>query len=564
MRFLNPLRLLLCGLLLAAAQFVFAQQPPATTAPRPQPETPPPASTQALAHGRLLLVLPFENHTGQASLDWIGEAFPEIFNRRLTSAGFLPISRTDRLYALDHLGLPQHFQPSRASAIRLAQTLDADYVVFGSYTTTGTTLNTTAQVLDVTDLKLDAPLNNQADLTHLLETLNTLAWQVTRQLDPTYAVVEQTFIAADSDLRLDAFENYVRGLTEGSIDERIRHLREAVRLSPHFYPAWLALGKAYFANQNFEQAASTLGHLTKDDPNALEADFYRGLSFFYTGKYMEAEDAFAFDTTRLPLPEVVNNQGVAAARRGKDGTPLFQQAITADPNDVDYHFNLAVALHRRGDIAGAVREIDQAVKLHPQDTEASAFAVTLHKEQQDPGAAAKVNASLSTPTNAPSGTTNKGPLERIKRTYNEAGFRQAAFEMEQVQTMRLSALPPAERAAALTKEGTQFFNRGLILEAEREFQAALAADPSSAAAHAGLAQVRERSSDLDAARQEAQQSLQLKQNVTAHLVLARMDLQANQLSAAAGEVSQALHIEPANANAHGMKQALEQRGQQVP
>jgi len=563
-RFLNPLRLLLCGLLLAAAQFVFAQQPPATTAPRPQPETPPPASTQALAHGRLLLVLPFENHTGQASLDWIGEAFPEIFNRRLTSAGFLPISRTDRLYALDHLGLPQHFQPSRASAIRLAQTLDADYVVFGSYTTTGTTLNTTAQVLDVTDLKLDAPLNNQADLTHLLETLNTLAWQVTRQLDPTYAVVEQTFIAADSDLRLDAFENYVRGLTEGSIDERIRHLREAVRLSPHFYPAWLALGKAYFANQNFEQAASTLGHLTKDDPNALEADFYRGLSFFYTGKYMEAEDAFAFDTTRLPLPEVVNNQGVAAARRGKDGTPLFQQAITADPNDVDYHFNLAVALHRRGDIAGAVREIDQAVKLHPQDTEASAFAVTLHKEQQDPGAAAKVNASLSTPTNAPSGTTNKGPLERIKRTYNEAGFRQAAFEMEQVQTMRLSALPPAERAAALTKEGTQFFNRGLILEAEREFQAALAADPSSAAAHAGLAQVRERSSDLDAARQEAQQSLQLKQNVTAHLVLARMDLQANQLSAAAGEVSQALHIEPANANAHGMKQALEQRGQQVP
>jgi len=46
-------------------------------------------------------------------------------------------------------------------------------------------------------------------------------------------------------------------------------------------------------------------------------------------------------------------------------------------------------------------------------------------------------------------------------------------------------------------------------------------------------------------------------------VLARMDLQANQLSAASGEVSQALKIEPANANARGIKQALEQRGQQV-
>ena len=40
----------------------------------------------------------------------------------------------------------------------------------------------------------------------------------------------------------------------------------------------------------------------------------------------------------------------------------------------------------------------------------------------------------------------------------EASFRQAAFEMEQMQTMRLSTLPPTERAAALTKEGTQFFN----------------------------------------------------------------------------------------------------------
>lgn len=558
MQFSRTLRAILCGLL-AATQLVFAQSQ-ASVGPGSQTV---PAATQAVAHGRLLLVLPFENHTGQTGLDWIGEAFPEIFNRRLASAGFLPIGRTDRLYALDHLGLPEHFRPSRASAIRLAQALDADYVVTGFYTTTGTTLNATAQVLDVTGLKLGAPLNNQADMTRLLETLNTLAWQVTRQLDPTYAVAEQTFIAADSDLRLDAFENYVRGLTEDSSDERIRHLREAVRFSPHFYPAWLALGKVYFANQDFDQAASTLGHLKKDDPNALEADFYRGLSFFYTGKYMEAEDAFAFDTTRLPLPEVVNNQGVAAARRGKDAVTLFQQAITADPNDEDYHFNLAVSLHRRGDIAGALRELDQAVKLRPQDTEAANFAATLQKAQQDPAAAAtKVNTSLSTQANA-QGTTTSGPLERIKRTYNEASFRQAAFEMEQVQTMRLSALSPVERADELAKEGDQLFNRGLILEAEREYQAALAADPSSAVAHAGLAQVRERSSDLDAARQEAQKSLQLKQNVTAHLVLARIDLEANQLGAAAGEVSQALQIEPSNANAHVLKLAVEQRGQQV-
>ena len=89
-------------------------------------------------------------------------------------------------------------------------------------------------------------------------------------------------------------------------------------------------------------------------------------------------------------------------------------------------------------------------------------------------------------------------------------------------------------------------------------------DPSSAFAHAGLAQVREHSGDADTARQEAQKSLALAPNVPAHLVLARLDLASNQLPAAAGEVSQALRVEPTNANARGMKQALESRGQQVP
>lgn len=543
--------ILVGGVLLATLPSAGAQQTATPAAPPPSQTSASSTSTPAITHGRLILVLPFENHSGRADLNWVGEAFPEIFNRRFASAGFLPISRTDRLYALDRLGLPQNFQPSRASAIRLAQTLDADYVVFGFFTTTGAALNASAEVLDVTGLKLDAPLSEQAELTRLLDVLNSLAWKATRQLDPFYSVAEQTFLTADSDLRLDAFENYVRGLTEDSAGERIRHLREAVRLSPRFYPAHLALGKAYFANQNFELAATTLGQLPKDDPNALEADFYRGLAFFYTGKYLEAEDAFAFDSTRLPLPEVLNNQGVAAARRGKDGTEFFQQASAADPKDPDYHFNLAVSLRRKGDVAGALHEIDQAVKLRPQDTEATTFATTLQSQQKNPSTAL-------TPV------ANNAPIERIKRTYNEASFRQAAFEMEEMQSMRLSALPPAERAAALTKDGMQFLNRGLLVEAERQFQAALQADPSSAAAHAGLAQVRERSNDLDAARQEAQKSLQLQPNATALLTLARIDIDSNQLASAAGEVGQALKVEPNNATAHVMKMALEQKGQRVP
>jgi hypothetical protein len=57
------------------------------------------AQDPARVQGRLLLVLPFNNQADQPNLDWISEAVPEILNLRLASAGFMPISRDDRLYA---------------------------------------------------------------------------------------------------------------------------------------------------------------------------------------------------------------------------------------------------------------------------------------------------------------------------------------------------------------------------------------------------------------------------------------------------------------------------------
>lgn len=517
------------------------------------------SANQATQHGRLLLVLPFENRSAQNSLDWVTEAVPEVLNERLASAGFLPIGRTDRLYALDHLGLPLNFQPSRASTVRLAQTLDADYVVFGNYTVVGNRLKASAQVLDITGLRLGPPIEVEADLVRLVDVFNQLAWRVARQLDPAYAVAQETFVAAGARLRVDAFENYARGLVELAADERIKHLKEAVRLNPDFNPAWLALGRAYFANQQYELAAATFGRLPKTDPAAREAQFYRGLSYFYTGSYVKAEDAFAFVSTLLPLPEVVNNQGVAASRHGRDGAPMFEQAIAADPNDADYRFNLGVTLRRRGDFLGATREMDQALKLHANDSEAQSFLASL-KQDAAKGAAVKTSAST---TSVAAADIESIPLERIKRGYNEASYRQAAFEIAQMQAMQLATMRPADRANALAKDGMQYLGRGLMLEAEREFQAAVQSDSANGMAHAGLAQVRERSGDVEAARSEAKTALSIQPNVAAFLVLARLDTRAEKLADAAQDVSSALKVDPASSAARGMRQALEAKGQQV-
>ena len=115
-------------------------------------------SPSAGDRGRIVLVLPLDNRTGQPSMEWIREASAEILRNRLASAGFAPMSRADRIYALDHLGLPQGFQPSRASSLKLAETLDADSIIVGSYVTDGSGIVVEAQLVDVPHLRMSQPV----------------------------------------------------------------------------------------------------------------------------------------------------------------------------------------------------------------------------------------------------------------------------------------------------------------------------------------------------------------------------------------------------------------------
>ena len=497
--------------------------------------------------GRVILVLPFDNRSGQPTLNWIGDSFPATLNQRLSSAGFLTISRDDRLFALDHLGLPAGFRPTRATTIRIAQTLDANYVIVGSYNVQGDRIQVQAQVLEVNQLKLSPPLDDSAELSRLFDIENAIAWKIARQVQPGFSVAQQTFLSASAGVRLSAFENYIRGTDAPTSQERIKRLETAVQDAPTYAEAQLALGKELYTSRQFDQAAAVLVKVTQNSRLALEANFYLGLARFNAAKYAEAANAFAFVATRLPLPEVVNDQGVALARQNKDGTALFQRASNADPNDPDYHYNLAVSFYRRGDFAGAQREIEAALRLKPSDPEAQQMRALIAAGRQ------------ATPP--PSGFE---PTTRLRRVYSEAGFRQATFQLDQVRAMRLATLPKDQQAAEYTQLGRDYLAQGLLPEAEQEFNSALAADPASAAGHAGLAQLRERSGDLDQARQEAEASLKLKPSAVAWLILSRLDLQKGDLAASVVDVQNALRIDPKDPAALGMRQALQARGQGLP
>jgi tetratricopeptide (TPR) repeat protein len=504
-------------------------------------------------HGRILLVLPFDNHSGQPSLEWVREAAPEILGSRFAAAGFAPMSRADRLYALDHLGLPQGFHPSRATALKLAQTLDADSILVGSFMTDGTGIIAEAQLVDVPHLRMSQTVTARGEMKDLIEVFDSLAWKLTRQLDPGYSVAEETFVAAGKGMRVDAFEQYIRGITEPDHEERLRHLNQAVALSPEFAPAWMALGREDYNSQQYEQAAAAFARVVRDDPklqgpDALEAGFYRGLSLLFSGDYPKAEQDFAALTRVLPLSEVVNNEGVAVSRQGHDGTALFRQALAVDPNTADYHFNMAVSLKRHGDSAAALTELAACIRLRPNDSEALALQAEWNQPvgRQEPGS-----------DSGSAQDARADPLERIARNFDAVAFRQAAQMLDQVDEARMAALPPEQRAQKLAEQAKDYLDRGLLLEAERLYQTALASDDRVAAVHAGLAEIRERTGDKDNARKEARTSLELMPSVQAYLVMGRMDLAVGHLDEASYDASEGLKIEPGNAALQGLQQKVE-------
>jgi len=513
------------------------------------------AAAAAVDRGRILLVLPFDNRTGQPNLEWVREAAADLLGSRFRSAGFAPMSRADRMYALDHLGLPEGFQPSRASSIKLAQTLDADSIVVGSFSLQengvgGNDLVAEAQVVNVPHLHMTPPVTARGPLSDMIRIFDTLAWELTRQLDPSFGVAEQTFIAAGQSLRLDAFEQYIRGITEPDQAERERHLQAAVKLSPGFSPAWMALGREEYNTQQYGQAAQAFARVDPSGPDALEAGFDRGLSFLFSGDYPAAETSFAVVARTLPLAEVVNNEGVAISRQGHDATSLFVQATADDPGNADYHFNLAVSLKRHGNASAAQNELAQCLKLRPSDSEAQA----LEDAWKHPEA---VTASSSADANAA-----PDPLERIVRTFDANAFRQAAQMLDQMDAARMAALSPRERAQKLCAQAKGYLDRGLVLEAERLYHEAASADPDSAQAYIGLARVRQRSGDLAGARQQAEDSLQVAPSAEAYVLMAQLDLAANRLPQAESEAGSALKLQPADTAAQDvLRQILARTGQ---
>ena len=115
------------------------------------------AASGTAAHIETVVVFPFENVASDPQKDWLGEGLSELTTDSMVGHGPVVFTRDERLAALEKLGLPTYSRFSRATMIKIAGEIDADYVVFGEFTPDGANLHVSARVLRVSPPKLSEP-----------------------------------------------------------------------------------------------------------------------------------------------------------------------------------------------------------------------------------------------------------------------------------------------------------------------------------------------------------------------------------------------------------------------
>ncbi len=370
----------------------------------------------AIAHAGTLLVLQFHNESQYSDLNWVGESVAETLRNEFSSVSQIVLDRDSRAEGLRRLSLRPGAGFTRATLIRLGQTLDADFVCYGSYEIhlppgvselKESSVQLTARFIDLKRMHEGPELSEAGKLSELSRLEEHLAWQSLKYLDPTANLPLDQFMSGPKLVRVDAEESYVRGLLSSNKDQQEKWFAQAVALDPKFLSAAFELGKISLARQEYRQALGWLQRIPTNDPRYPEARFDMGLCAYGAGDFTEATNYFREVLKTFPMSEVYNNLGAAEDRLN---LPIaiddFRRAADGDQNDPMYLFNLGAALLRNNYFDEASKRLQAVLDHNPDDTEAQSLLDRAQRHES------------SAPGAKPVAT------ERLKQRFNETAFRQ--------------------------------------------------------------------------------------------------------------------------------------------
>jgi tetratricopeptide (TPR) repeat protein len=361
------------------------------------------------------LVLPFVNRTADKSMDWIGDSLGESIRDALAAQGLPAIDREDRTAAYQRLSIRPYALLTKASVVKIGEELDAELVIYGQFALKPVSgpneksrgsLQITAHLLDLKHITQGPEYSEVGALEDLAALQRHLAWQTLEFVIPTTAPSETEFVRLHPVVRVDAIENYIRGLLAQPFEEKHRFFTQAVRLDPGYPQPYFQLGKLHLQRKEYKLAAEWLMKMPATEGPDREATFLLGLCRFYTGDYQGAQEAFQSVAKIVPLNEVYNNLGAAESRRNlPEALDNLKKALEGDESDPAYHFNVGYALWKQSHFADAAGRFREVLERNPNDLDARLLLSRCEKQ-----------------SGPRPGDTRTEALERIKTNYEESAW----------------------------------------------------------------------------------------------------------------------------------------------
>ncbi|MHC4633463.1 MAG: protein kinase domain-containing protein, partial [Planctomycetota bacterium] len=339
-----------------------------------------PVSLPAAKPIKAIVVLPFENLSGDAEQEYFVDGMTDSLSAELGKIKALRvISRTSAM----------HYKDTDKVIPEIAKELGVDAVIEGSVLKAGNDVRVTAQLVDG---RTDAHLwsdNYTGTLSNILALQSQVTLAIAREIEAALTPEEKRRITRKKAVNPEAYAAFLKGKffydkhTEESLKTAADYFNQAIDIEPNYAEAYAWLAGAYWVpsvwgyaapHETFARAKSIANTAIELDETCAEAHGTVGwMALFYDWDWQKARLSFE-RAIELNPNFSAGYHGLAwylvVAGRFDEAIDMMQTAVKIDPLIQVQNNNLANMYSLSGQVERAIEQREKTLELAPDYVEA--------------------------------------------------------------------------------------------------------------------------------------------------------------------------------------------------
>jgi TolB-like protein/DNA-binding winged helix-turn-helix (wHTH) protein/tetratricopeptide (TPR) repeat protein len=291
---------------------------------------------------RMLLVLPFQNLTGDPAQEYVSDGFTEEMITQLSTLPHDQIAVVARTSSMTYKGTSKNIA-------QIGRELGVDYVLEGSVRRWGDRVRISAQLIWTRDQTHLWASNYDRDRQDILKMQSEVARSISQQIRLTLSPIQLGRFENVSTVDPQAYELCLRGRyewnkrTEASLNKAIAFFQQAIDRDPSYASAYAGLAQSYIVAVYYGKA----------EP---DNDLFRKAKIA-AQRALALDDGLVEAHTALGLIESQEDPAQAVRE--------YQRAFELNPNYPTAHHWYSFLLRKSGHRAEALAEIERARRLDP-------------------------------------------------------------------------------------------------------------------------------------------------------------------------------------------------------